>query len=44
MAVNFFRFKRFTVLQEHASFKVTTDSVLLGAWAAVEDAANISLL
>lgn len=36
-----FRFKQFTVQQKHASFKVTTDSVLLGAWAAVEGAANI---
>jgi len=41
MTNNFFRFKQFTVLQEHASFKVTTDSVLLGAWASIEDAANL---
>lgn len=36
-----FRFKQFTVHQEYASFKVTTDSVLLGAWAAIDDAVNI---
>jgi len=38
---SYFKFKQFTVHQEHASFKVTTDSVLLGAWAAIEDAANL---
>ncbi len=41
MAGNYFKFKQFTVHQEHSSFKVTTDSVLLGAWAAVEEARNI---
>lgn len=41
MSGRHFRFKQFTVHQEHASFKVTTDSVLLGAWAAVEAAENI---
>jgi tRNA1Val (adenine37-N6)-methyltransferase len=41
MARNHFKFKQFTVHQEHASFKVTTDSVLLGAWAGVEGAENI---
>ncbi|MBE0680033.1 MAG: methyltransferase [Bacteroidales bacterium] len=41
MSGNYFGFKQFTVYQEHASFKVTTDSVLLGAWAAIEGAGNI---
>ena len=35
MANDYFKFKRFTVHQEHAAFKITTDSVLLGAWAAL---------
>ncbi|MDF1558952.1 MAG: methyltransferase [Bacteroidales bacterium] len=33
MANNYIKFKQFTIHQEYASFKVTTDSVLLGAWA-----------
>jgi tRNA1Val (adenine37-N6)-methyltransferase len=41
MASNYFKFKHFTIHQEHASFKVTSDSVLLGAWAAVEGVENI---
>ncbi len=41
MASGFFRFKHFTVHQGLASFGVTTDSVLLGAWAAVDDARTI---
>jgi tRNA1Val (adenine37-N6)-methyltransferase len=41
MANNYFEFKQFTVHQEHASFKVTTDSVLLGAWARLEGARRI---
>jgi tRNA1Val (adenine37-N6)-methyltransferase len=41
MSNDFFRFKQFTVRQEHASFRVTTDSVLLGAWARIEDAGTI---
>lgn len=41
MSNDFFRFKQFTVLQGRASFRVTTDSVLLGAWAQIEDAGTI---
>lgn len=41
MSANYFKFKQFTVHQEHSAFKVTTDSVLLGAWAAIEDACTI---
>jgi len=36
MANNYFEFKQFTIHQEHAAFRVTTDSVLLGAWAGFE--------
>jgi tRNA1Val (adenine37-N6)-methyltransferase len=41
MSNDFFRFKRFTVHQAHAAFRITTDSVLLGAWAAIESAGTI---
>ena len=41
MANTYFNFKQFTVHQEHASFKITTDSVLLGAWAQLDGAKNI---
>ncbi len=41
MANNYFAFKHFTLHQEHSAFRVTTDSVLLGAWADVEEAGNI---
>mgnify|MGYP002352460318 FL=1 len=36
-----FKFKQFTVNQERAVFKVTTDSVLLGAWADIESAGSV---
>lgn len=41
MSGNYFKFKQFTVHQEHAPFKITTDSVLLGAWAQLAGAGNI---
>jgi len=41
VASGYFRFKQFTVHQELASFGVTTDSVLLGAWARIEEEATI---
>jgi len=40
MSNNYFKFKQFTVHQEHAPFKITTDSVMLGAWANFEGAKN----
>lgn len=36
MASNYFKFKQFTIHQEGAAFKVTTDSVLLGAWVSLD--------
>ena len=41
MSSNYFKFKQFTVHQEHAPFKITTDSVMLGAWAQLTGAKNI---
>lgn len=41
MANSYFKFKQFTVHQEHAPFKVTTDSVLLGAWADLNGSRSI---
>jgi len=41
MANSHFRFKQFTVHQEHASFRITTDSVLLGAWAELKEVRRI---
>lgn len=38
---NYFRFKQFTIVQEHSAMKVGVDSVLLGAWAEIGDAATI---
>ncbi len=41
MSRNYFKFKQFTIQQEHAPFKITTDSVMLGAWADFHGARNI---
>ncbi len=41
MANSYFRFRQFTIHQDKASFKVGTDSVILGAWADPEGAESI---
>ena len=41
MANDWFSFKQFTVRQAKTAFKVTTDSVLLGAWADLEGAMRV---
>ncbi len=41
MSNNFFRFKQFTVFQNHCAMKVGTDGVLLGAWTEVCGCNNV---
>lgn len=41
MQEEYFRFKQFSVIQDHVSMKVGTDAVLLGAWAEADSPQNI---
>jgi len=41
MANTYFKFKQFTINQDHCAMKVGTDGVLLGSYANVENAQNI---
>jgi len=41
MSNDYFRFKHFTIKQGGAAFKVTTDSVILGAWTDLSEAVTV---
>ena len=41
MAADSFVFKEFEVIQSNCAMKVGTDAVLLGAWFAIQKAANV---
>ncbi len=41
MSNNYFQFKHFVINQENCAMKVSTDGVLLGSWANVEDVTSI---